>query len=100
MFLGGGRANFKTHANFPMHCNACKNMFECNVLAAEIKCPSCDEAETVIPYSDASLCKSGTTRIFDWRSTAEKQTFLTDGSYVCPSCQQQTLKFAHVGYFD
>lgn len=87
--VGGGMASHETEEFFPGFCLNCKEVMEMNLKEEFPLCTSCIK-EITIPYNDPRLIgivgKEEISRSFD--------NVLTDGTYLCPSCRQFTLRFA------
>ncbi|MDD5299071.1 MAG: hypothetical protein PHD65_01095 [Gallionella sp.] len=99
LYIGGGMMNFKTHHGFPAYCPAGKpHLVMVNLLEEPLKCPQ--HKKTPIPYSDKSLVgKLGRKSLLMSRVLAPSNNTrvlefeLTNGTYLCPKCQNFTLKF-------
>ena len=96
MALGGGRINHLIHCGFPCYCSACKSLFKADLYAADVACPNCDTS-SVLPYDDPSLAPTGEVvgEIFSWNTAARlgRELILHDGKYICPSCDNFSLRF-------
>lgn len=97
--IGGGMTSFRTHHGFPAYCSAGKpHLVMVNLLEEPLKCPRHKKAP--IPYSDKSLVgKPGKKSLLMSRvlspsdNTKVLEFELTNGTYLCPVCQNFTLKF-------
>ena len=105
LFVGGGRANFKTVCRAPAHCPACKKIRLLNWLLPNPRCTDCG-GKTVF-YNDPSLREKPRAAndapprtIFTW-NTGKKGVFaLTDARHLCPACGKMTLIFRQGGRWD
>ena len=100
--LGGGRATFETECWFPVYCRACRALGESNLLGQPVTCPTCGGSD-VVPYDAPELVgKRGHREVFSWNMDEQlgRTLRLTDGSYLCPACQQTQLRFQHTGHWD
>ena len=99
MFVGGGMRDFGTVCNFPHYCEACKIVFEANLLKKERYCPECG-TEKVVAYEDHA-CRSEEKIVFSWNAIdLDGELKLTDGWYFCPACGSYRLIFSDVGSWD
>jgi RNA polymerase subunit RPABC4/transcription elongation factor Spt4 len=97
--VGGGRLNYQTYCGFPYYCKNCKTLFNNNYLAEEHFCGNCNSAD-VLPYDNDSLrAHIRDEAVFGWNLDG-KTIYLTDDNYLCPQCQNFTLKFSSVGNWD
>jgi hypothetical protein len=101
MLLGGGMRTFATYCGFPFFCPLCKVMFESNILAGKVVCPSCNGTDGIL-YSNSSLCFRKGRPVFKWKVAGyeEEDLDLTDGDYLCPGCGQPKMTFVHRGLWD
>lgn len=97
--IGGGMANFTSFCAFPAWCTACRQVLLLNLLDEPLTCPHC-ASNGVLPYDNARLIgKAGSNLVASWNVADRlgRVLVLTDGSYLCPGCQQFTLHFRSVG---
>jgi hypothetical protein len=75
---------------------ACKSLFKANMYDPDVSCPHCDTS-FVVPYDDLSLALTGgvVDEIFSWNSSDRlgRELRLHDGRYLCPSCDNFSLRF-------
>jgi Zn finger protein HypA/HybF involved in hydrogenase expression len=93
--IGGGMMNFMTVCNFPALCNSCQEIVQVNLLSERKLCPKCKDSQ-VIPYDDKKLVgKLGKNEIVSWNMEEQlgRVLRLTDGIYLCPSCEEYKLRF-------
>lgn len=98
--IGGGMMSFTTRCSFPAYCSAGKpHVVTVNLYDKPLKCTH--HKKPPIPYNDLSLIgKKGrvirvSTRIGPLGDDGHYTIFeLTSGTYLCPACQNFTLKFS------
>ena len=91
--------NHTTTCYFPCLCESCHNLVRVNLLAEKPECPDCGAANPV-PYDDPRLMGTAGERVIaEWNMEERlgRRLILTDGSYICPKCEQMTLRFADGG---
>ena len=102
MALGVERSNHLTNCGFPFYCRLRKSLFTATVYAADVACPNCDTS-SVLPYDDPSLAPTGEVvgEIFSWNTAARlgRELILHDGKYICPSCDNFSLRFEVVALY-
>ena len=97
--IGGGMRNFATTCYFPCLCEACHNVVPVNLLAQPQQCPEC-KSPAVISYDDRRLTASpGKGKVASWNMKEKlgRELVLTDGGYLCPKCNNMSLKFRNTG---
>ncbi|MDH7912086.1 hypothetical protein [Winogradskyella sp. SYSU M77433] len=88
ILIGSGKLNFKKTEYFPCHCKYCNNMVEGNLKSKDLFCPNCKSPD-IIPYNNKTLTGS----VGDSIIARSFDKVLTNGTYKCPSCQKNNLKF-------
>lgn len=98
MFLGDGRFNFKTVANFPYFCEKCNEIMVHNVFK---KPEQCRCGQMMVRYDDECLSQKNSklSNIFSWNIGAEI-LILSENDYMCPQCKEYLLKWSRVGLWD
>jgi hypothetical protein len=92
--IGGARGDFTTNSAHPALCQTGKHIVTINLKASEIVCPTgC--SGTPLPYTSKLQIIPGNEEISDWLGGHA----LNDGAYLCPSCNEYSLKFAFLWIF-
>ena len=92
LFVGQGMSG-PDPCHFPAYCKEGSHLVTVNLIDQPSRCPEGHKTEPV-PYNDNSLIdKLGVTVVADWWLDDETHLELTDGTYLCPACQQYTLTF-------
>jgi Zn finger protein HypA/HybF involved in hydrogenase expression len=97
--IGGGMSNFQVLCLFPCLCERCQEIVPINLLRQRKRCPKC-KSNRVIPYDDYRLSTgSGSQIVAQWNIVDQlgRELKLTDNSYYCPRCKQNTLHFTSAG---
>src|SRR3954467_14049465 len=98
LILGGGMANFQTECLFPVYCGVCRSLQCANLLDAPVMCPKCGSSDVVAYDSPELLGEAGAGEVFSWHLAGlDRELQLSDGRYLCPSCQQMQLQFEQTG---
>jgi hypothetical protein len=99
--VGGGMTSHETLCSFPVYCPPCKALFQANLFAEEIRCPTCKGLQ-VAPYDDESMCEKRGNRVFSWSAAKRlgRTLILTDGNYLCPECNDFSMHFEDIGCWD
>ena len=87
LMVGSTRANFRTHAAWPVSCHDCAAITTANFMQKPLKCQKCSGGN-VVPVADRS----------QWRGDGEIEVgwgemSLTNGHYRCPKCGAFELRF-------
>ena len=93
-FVGSTRMRFKTEDFYPALCEECNEVVSTNRLGAPSPCPKCGTAR-VVPYDSGSLHLDNGRMGPDTRRMAlvRKEMFLETEKFLCPECEQHSLKF-------
>lgn len=101
--LGGGMDNFERECPIPFHCPSCRAVVTADLLAKTPACPECGHSG-IVPYTDPALSgEPGTRKVADcnyFSADGGGSVSLSDGTYLCPSCEKATLHFSMVGCYD
>ncbi len=100
--VGGGMNDYATNCSFPCLCKSCKRMVHVNMLKDPPRCPECGRADP-IPYDDSRLIGTlGMASVASWHVSlkSDRELVLTNGTYLCPSCRQMTLRFKLTAFYD
>ena len=85
---GGGKSNFRRIQYFPCFCRDCKDVVQGNLKSWRLKCPNCN-SRNVIPYNNKALIGTKGDEVID----QSFDNIITNGTYMCPSCNEMNLKF-------
>lgn len=99
MPIGGGMLNFTTFCGFPCACESCHQVVGVNLLDREAHCPLCGASDP-IPFDDPRLAGARGDRVVaDWKVTDSlgRVLVLTNGTYRCPRCGEDALRFVDTG---
>jgi hypothetical protein len=99
LLLGDGMANDQT-CLFPIYCRTCRSLQSVNILDTPVKCEDCSGPDVVAYDSPELLGEAGKGEVFSDDSGLDRALSLSDGRYLCPSCQQMRLRFAWTGCWD
>jgi|LauGreDrversion4_2_1035121.scaffolds.fasta_scaffold612088_1 Zn finger protein HypA/HybF involved in hydrogenase expression len=101
--LGGGMDNFLRECPIPFHCPSCRAVVTADLLAKAPACPDCGQSG-IVPYTDPSLAGDpGTLEVADCKYFSQDgggRVSLSNGTYLCPSCERTTLQFSFAGCYD
>jgi len=103
VFAGGGMDNFTTTCMAPALCRECGRLIVSSYLADRPCCRVCGEPVTF--YDDASLRSDPSgpppEHVFTWNIIARSRTLvLPDADYLCPCCDEMSMRFECVGMWD
>jgi hypothetical protein len=95
-------ANCETVCLFPVYCRACRVLLCANLFDSPITCEKCGGSDVVAYDAPELLGEAGASKVFSWHIAERLGRIprLSDGSYLCPSCQQKRLLFKDVGNWD
>jgi hypothetical protein len=99
LLIGGGMFNFTTFCAFPCACETCHQVVNVNLLDRDVHCPLCGAAGP-LPFDDPRLAGApGDHAVAEWNveNSLGRVLVLTDGTYRCPRCGQNTLRFVDTG---
>lgn len=100
--VGAGMETFMRECDFPCLCSRCHQVVSADIMAPQLSCPDCANTE-IIPYHDPALIdKPGDQEVASWKLGLDpaRLVVITNGSYSCPACTEQTLRFKGSGCFD
>lgn len=89
--LGGGMANHKTHAAWPVSCKTCEAVTTANFKQSPLTCLECKSLE-VIPPTDLEWWKGDGHVVESW-GTGGEPLELNSGHYRCPKCGEFEMRF-------
>ena len=92
--IGGGMLNFQDTFLFPAICPKCAEVVTINLLAKTPACRACRSRRVQSYHLDELLGEAGSETVVEWRNPRDWSLIsLTDGTYLCPSCGDFTLRF-------
>ena len=97
--IGGGMLDFMKMCHFPALCHECNNIVGVNLIARTPRCPKC-KSKNLTAYDQPEIIKRrGKNVVASWNMEEKlgRELELTDGDYLCPSCGDFHLTFAHTG---
>lgn len=87
LWLGAGRNDHTTRADWPVHCASCREITVANYVQAPLACSRCGSTE--VTKIEEVAGSPGDTRL-TWGDLT-----ITDGAYRCPRCGEPALRFSH-----
>ncbi|MHA1385235.1 MAG: hypothetical protein ACTSR3_15905 [Candidatus Helarchaeota archaeon] len=96
IFSGRGKASGNKYCAVPALCRNCKKVIKINYFDKGAKCEDCNEKP--VSFDDLSVSNplESTEKVLECR----KKYVLREAEYLCPKCNQMTLKFEKIGYWD
>lgn len=101
LFIWGGKANYKTTCMVPALCQETKSVVLLNILSGQKNPPSCPNGQA-IAYVSAELAPVRFKQIIAmWRAPGREEAYsITDGAYLCPRCENVSMRFFKRGHWD
>ena len=91
--IGGGMYSYDKECFFPAYCSGGHHLVTVNLARKRLRCPTGHKTEPV-PYNHESLvAQLGKEIVADWL-LGDRVVALTNGTYLCPRCQNPTLTFS------
>lgn len=90
--LGGGREDFETFSEWPIHCRDCEEITTTNTTVDPQICLKCSGTDVTL-YADGNLVEHATFDTQRWGKLT-----LTNGKYYCPKCGQFAVRFGDGQY--
>lgn len=87
--LGGGRANHRVYAAWPVNCDDCAETTTANFKQVPLVCRTCSGSNVAPVANDRNWVGDGKTNV-NWGDLE-----LTDGHYRCPKCDAFELRFTY-----
>ena len=95
--IGGGKLDFTTNHSHPAFCQSGKHVVTINLKSSKIVCPA-GHSGTPLPYTSKLQLIPSNRVVSEWRDVfSGDHHALNDGAYLCPNCNEYSLKFAHLG---